>query len=126
LIYDERTVILLNRSQAPIDLTNMSFLQTTATGNRLQLFTSVWGDGTADLFALPPGDCFQVWRNDQITLPVPDVCDTRHAWIAVSSSRWFWLSDVPVATFDVLRGSRVLAECSVAAGQCLVTLDEEN
>jgi serine/threonine protein kinase len=125
LIYDDRTLVVLNQSDEPIDLTNMSFLQTTATGSRLQLFTSVWGDGTAQLYALPPGDCFQVWRNDQTTLPVPEECDTRHAWIAVSSQRWFWLSDIEQATFNVLRGSDVLAECRVTAGECLVNVAED-
>lgn len=125
LIYDERTLIVLNQSESPIDLTNMSFLQTTGTGTRLQLFTTVWADGTAELYALPPGDCFQVWRNDQTTLPVPDVCDTRHAWIAVSTTRWFWISDVETATFEVLHGSTALAECRISTSECLVKLEED-
>lgn len=122
LIYDGESLVAFNRSNDDINLMNLLFVQTTGSGRQLEFRANSWSDGTAPLYALPPGDCFQVWRNDLAQLPKPDFCDTRHAWSVVSSLRWFWISDVAQATFDVRRGETVLAECSISAGECLVDL----
>ncbi len=121
LVYDSESLVLLNQSKAPVDLSGISFVQPVADGPDLDFPARQWSGGSAPISALPPGDCFQVWTTQIVQLEVPGICGLRHKWEQASFPHWFWISDTPDATFELRRGSEVLAECVINAGECLVT-----
>jgi serine/threonine protein kinase len=119
LYYDPQGFTLLNQSGADVDVSNLTFVQQVDANNTLEFESRLWESGTRPTSALPAGDCFQVFPDSSAGVPdKPAVCDTRHAWSRVSPRRLFWISDDPAATFEVRRGTRVLATCDIAAEQC--------
>ena len=124
LVYDDDTLILVNRSDINVDVSGLQFVQTTASGSQLSFRSDQWENGTRPVWSLTPGDCFQIWQLELPEQPVPDFCGFRHAWRSVASPRWFWLSSDPSATFEVRRGTTVLATCPVNEGECEVDLTE--
>lgn len=125
LVYDDRSLMLLNRSDEPVDVSDLIFVQITAQGRELNFRSNSW-DGSAPPSALPPGDCFEIWSSASTNLSPPDSCSTRHAYFQANSvQRLFWISDVSTATFEVRRGSQVLAKCEISAGECLVDVRVE-
>lgn len=120
LRYDEDSMTLFNRSDQRVDVNGLTFVQTEPDGDELIFETRRWNSGSRPTSDLPPGDCFQVFKDTGDIAEPPDYCGARHAWSRVSFIRWFWLSDDPDATFEVRRGDRVLAVCSIAAGECAV------
>lgn len=124
LIYDDDTLTLVNRSDITVNVSGLQFVQTTASGAQLSFRSDQWENGTRPVWSLTPGDCFEIWQLELPEQPVPSFCGFRHAWRAVASPRWFWLSDDPAATFEVQRGITVLATCPVNEGECVVDLTE--
>ena len=128
LVYDPRTLVLLNRSEETIDVSGLYFIQQKADGTQADFRSSRWINNEQPPNALPAHDCFQIWTAEFRLLGTPRYCETRHFWLQVSFPRWFWISDVPEATFEVRRGTEVLAVCEISAGECEVDLqldDEE-
>ncbi|MBC7814850.1 MAG: serine/threonine protein kinase [Burkholderiales bacterium] len=128
LVYDPRTLVLLNRSDETIDVSGLYFIQQKADGTQADFRSNRWINNEQPPTALPAHDCFQIWTAEFRLLGTPNYCDTRHFWLQVSFPRWFWISDVDEATFEVRRGTDVLAVCEVRAGECEVDLqldDEE-
>jgi hypothetical protein len=124
LIYDEQSLVLFNRSNRSVDVSGLTFVQTTDSGRELSFGTERWDGGSRPTWALPSGDCFQVWADTvTATLPKPTYCDTRHSWQSVGAIRWFWISDDPDATFEVRRDDEVLAVCEISAGECGLDID---
>lgn len=117
LRYDETSLVLLNRSSQPVDVSGLTFVQIRPNGSTLEFETARWSGGNRPTTALPAGECFQVQRNDIAQLDKPDFCDLQ-SWSRVSFPRWFWRSDDTAATFEVRRGDTVLATCAVSAGEC--------
>jgi hypothetical protein len=93
-------------------------VQTTADGDDLIFESRLWAGGSRPTSDLPGGNCFEVLKDTEVGTvgPPPDYCGKRHAWARVSPLRWFWLSDIPDATFEVRRGDAVLATCLVSTG----------
>jgi serine/threonine protein kinase len=119
LTWDAESLVLLNRSSRAVDVSGLTFIQITPGGRQLSFESQRWEGGGSPTGSLPAGDCFQVWRDSvSSTLPVPEGCDSRRAWQAVGSQRWFWVSSAADAAFEVRRGSRVLAECAISVGEC--------
>jgi serine/threonine protein kinase len=126
LIYDNRSLVLLNRSNESVDVSDLVFEQVTAQGRKLTFNSNSW-DGSAPPSALPAGDCYEIWTSDSTTMPKPEGCGTRHAFFQTTSTqRLFWISSVPTATFEVRRGNQVLAECSISAGECFLDIKAES
>jgi len=126
LVYDSHSLMLLNRSDESVDVSNLTFVQITAEGRELNFRSNSW-DGSAPTNALPPGDCFEIWSGDSTDLPKPEGCGTRHAYFqANSAQRLFWISDIATAVFVVRRGDQILAECSIRAGECLLDVGGES
>jgi serine/threonine protein kinase len=125
LVYDDDTLVLVNRSDINVDVSGLQFVQTTSGGVQLSFRSDQWENGTRPVWSLTPGDCFQIWQLELPEQPVPDFCGFRHAWRSVASPRWFWMSDDSSATFEVRRGATVLATCPVNEGECVVNLGEE-
>ena len=123
LLYDAQGLTLFNAAAEPVDVSDLTFVQRRTDGSALLFRASMWSSGSAPPDALPPGGCFQVWRDDQPgALALPAVCLSRYAWSRVAFPRWFWLGDAPGAVFTVERDSQVLAECPIAAGACAFPL----
>jgi serine/threonine protein kinase len=122
LIYDDASLVLMNRSGNRLDVSNLQFIQTPGTGNPLTFGSNQWQDAQR----LPNNSCLQVWRNDGGNLDVPTYCEDRRSWRAVSFVRWFWVSSADGATFEVRRGSEVLATCEISAGECVVELGADS
>jgi hypothetical protein len=118
LRYDGDSLMLLNRSGGTVDVSGLIFVQTRADGSRLTFDSRRWEGGSRPTYALPSGDCFQVFRSDIGQIGKPDECNIRHSWESVTFPRWFWVSSQPEAVFEVRRGDDVLAVCSIAAGEC--------
>jgi serine/threonine protein kinase len=127
LTWDADSLMLLNRATAPVDISGLTFVQVTSVGRQLSFESNRWDGGSRSIYALPSGDCFQVWR-DSITsvLPIPDDCDARGSWQSAGSTRWFWMSDDDDETFEVRRGSDVLAVCPISAGECAFDPGDES
>jgi hypothetical protein len=124
LVYNDDTLTLVNRSDINVDVSGLQLVQITTTGSQLSFRTDQWENGTRPVWSLTPGDCFQLWPIELPEQPVPDFCGFRHAWRSVASPRWFWLSSNSAATFEVRRGTTVLATCPVNDGECVVDLSD--
>lgn len=121
LIYDGDTLVLRNPTADTVNISGLLFIQRSPGGDRA-FFADLWAGGSRPVWALPSGDCFQVWRIELPERDLPAGCEVRHAWRSIASQRWFWLSDDPSATFEVRRGDEVLATCRVNIGTCIVPL----
>lgn len=123
LRYDDESLVLLNRSDSRVDVSNLEFVQVKADGSTLVFDSQRWEGGTQPTYDLRAGNCFQVQRNDISHLVAPDDCD-RQSWARVSFPRWFWTSDDPQAVFEVRRGDELLATCQISAGECALNLED--
>jgi serine/threonine protein kinase len=123
LVYDDTQLVLINLTNRPINVANLSFVQRGPVESRFD--TSLWwqADVTIKPDSLPARLCFQVSRNDRI-LPEPLNGCRRATWARVSEGRRFWIASVPaVTTFDVLSGDKVLATCTISTGHCEFELE---
>ena len=107
LIYDQRTLILLNASGQTVDISNLVF----ESGNA-SFRSNRWANGTRPVTALPSGDCFQIWLSDAGTLPQPDYCAARHRWLAVTSENAFWNGSMGEAVFFIQRNDDLIGTCA--------------
>lgn len=121
LVYDGDTLVLSNPTDDTVNISGLLFIQRRLSGDRAFL-SDLWSGGSRPVWSLPSGDCFQVWRVEVPERDVPAGCQVRHAWRSIASQRWFWLSEDPTATFDVMRGETTLATCRVNIGTCAVPL----
>ena len=120
LIYDAKSLVLINRSDEPVDVSSITFVQSVDDGQDLEFSTLRWAGGAVPTSALPSGDCFQVLTTNVVVGDTPPTCNVRHKWDQASVTHWFWISDNPDATFEVRRGDEVLAECRIGDGECRV------
>jgi hypothetical protein len=119
LHYDSNSLSLVNESTRRVDVSALSFVQTTADGRTLRFESNTWEqDANKSLYGLTPGDCFQVFRDDYPVTTKPDYCESRQGWRRVAVTRYFWISNDPQATFEVRWGSKVQVVCKIADGIC--------
>ncbi len=122
LLYDGDAFLLVNQADHTLDIAGLVFRR-----EGTDFSASQWSGGTAPPSALPARQCFHLWRNNlNVTANTMsfnrDACDVRAAWRATSQPHWFWISDSPDATFDVILSGTVLRTCEIVAGRCEVTL----
>ncbi|MBE2184937.1 MAG: serine/threonine protein kinase [Anaerolineae bacterium] len=118
LIYDDRSIVLLNQSDTMVNAGGLTFVQP---GQNLSYGSNEWANGSEVIFSLPTGDCIQLWQINQPVLPEPSECSSRYAWRAVASRYWFWISPQENAVFEVWRDAALLATCVISAGACSFT-----
>ena len=123
LIYDTGTLILLNRSETSVDIRNLVFSRTLPNGSEYSFNSNQWADDNVVLRAIPPGSCVQVWTVNFSELPPPDYCENRLAWRLVGTLRQFWIAPQNDARFEVRRDGRVLVNCPVNAGECVIPVN---
>lgn len=115
LIYDGRTLVLFNRdAENFVNIQGLTFVQEREDDSSLIFQSSEWRTG--ELFALRSNRCYQVWSVNYRRLPADeppaDICSVREGFN--QTSRAFWVSDDPAATFEIRRSGAVLATCPVA------------
>jgi hypothetical protein len=113
LRYNRRSLMVYNRlpGDVSIDVSGLTFVQSSAEGDAVQFAASEWATG--DVTALRSGDCYQVLMNYYTELPSTtfptDVCVWRQGYR--STMRDFWTSADPEATFDVQLNGVTVATC---------------
>ncbi len=122
LRYDDQVLTLFNRGKTSVNVTNLTFTLSSSGSNTPTFTSQEWAAiSNRPISSLQPGECLQVIRNDRFLSASgtkPDYCDFVQAWRQINVRRVFWTSTTADATFDVKRGSGVLATCSVSAGEC--------
>lgn len=110
LRYDGRSVVIYNRNNAgDIELFRLVFEQ--QDGDDLMVFEG--GDFLRGEIVLPQRSCAQLWVNRFTELPADEfpaeICQSRRAFL--QTTRTFWISETPGATFRVIRNGRTLGVC---------------
>jgi hypothetical protein len=111
LYYDHRTLVLTNRSEEAIDITDLYFVRSDAAGTTYEFESNNWANDNV-LANFRAQSCLQVWTNAFVQLDEDEsVCPRRQGWRQLTNARLFWISSESGAIFEVWRGSRVLATC---------------
>jgi serine/threonine protein kinase len=128
LRYDGRSLILFNRSQRLIDISDLDFVAETKEGQRQALFNSTNWDN-AQIYVLRNANCFQLWRMDFTFLEADefpaDVCDFRQGYQQIDVP--FWVGDAGTA-FTVERDGVEYGLCPAVSpedrddNRCVITL----
>lgn len=110
LRYDGRSVVIYNRNNAgDIELFRLVFEQ--QDGDDLMVFEGE--DFLRGEIVLPQRSCAQLWVNRFTELPADEfpaeICQSRRAFL--QTTRTFWISETPGATFRVIRNGRTLGVC---------------
>jgi len=116
LIYDSRSLAILNTSGHVIDLTRLELVQG---DNRLPLtaWQTIWL--AAPLNTFPANDCLQVWAWTEASDPAqPGECRYQRGAINIAPEKRFWLT----GSFEVQQEDLVLATCEATAGRCTISL----
>ncbi len=123
--------VLINKGTKRLDISPLVFEQQRADGTTLRYEARWWArsDISADPTAMPGRSCFQLvttngtnWR-----LGTADCPYFLGYYRTAISSRYFWLSDDPTATFTVtVPGmSQPLATCPVGTNECVFLYDPD-
>ena len=116
IIYDSRSLAVLNTSSATRDLSRLEFVAGTTTFSVTRWQTQFLA---APLDAFPADDCLQTWSwNEQEDVPKPSDCDNQRGVTLVAPEGRFWLTNDFVVRWDGI----VVANCPVGAGTCPVDL----
>lgn len=107
LRYDGTSLVLMNRSgERSLNINNLVFASADTTFEVFDL-------PNFNNSPLPEGFCYQLWTTEFRTLPADafpaDACRSRRGF--AQTTRTFWISEEPNATFEVLRSGRVLGTC---------------
>ncbi len=122
LVFDDDMFLLINESNEVMDVSNITFVQVVEAGDDLTFSSSRWTGGGVSIDALPIGDCFQIYTTNVGVGDTPESCEVRHKWDQASFVRWFWVSEVPGAQFEVRRQDSVIGECQISLGECVVDM----
>jgi len=116
LIYDARSLTIVNSAGSAIDVTGLALEQ----GARRLVaaeWQTPWLSGT--LTALAARDCLQVWSwNEASDPPAPADCRFVRGAITIAPDERPWLG----APFNVSRNGERLAACAPAPGKCSFSL----
>lgn len=116
VLYDARSLALINVSGRALDLTGLEIVGADET-LPVTRWQTPWLSGSLTAFA--SGDCLQVWAwTEADDLPLPTGCRYRRGVINVAPEARFWAE----GDFSLRAGDRVLATCRVGGGTCPATL----
>lgn len=116
LVYDGRSLALINVSGGPLDLTAL-IIAGANDSLPLTRWQTPWLSGS--LTAFGSGDCLQVWAwTEAGDLPLPAGCRYRRGVINVAPEARFWAED----DFTLQAGQTMLATCPAGGGKCAVSL----
>ncbi len=114
LIYDDGVFTLVPSSELT-DLVGVSFRR-----GGVVFDTQRWEEVVIDINigAVPANNCLQIWQQDAGEFEAPSQCEFVRAIVFRLPSEIFWTS----GEFEVLKEGDVVATCQADAGQCEVTL----
>jgi uncharacterized protein YkwD len=118
LLYHSRSMVLVNLSRNPLDISDLVLTDGT---NRLPV--TAWNTPylSGSLEALPAGDCVQGWSFSEASmLNQPSNCRYRRSVINLSGNQLFWTR----ADFQLLNGMNIVGQCTAAAARCEVILPQ--
>jgi serine/threonine protein kinase len=124
LIYDKDQFLLINTSDATLDVSQLVFEQELPDGSIRAFEANEWD--RSDI-RVPPTEmtargCYQlVTAEGTQTVPDDTLCAHFLGWFSTGiERRYFWIADTPGASFIVrlAGGTAPLATCSVDAGEC--------
>ncbi len=129
MVFEQTGVTLTNISQAPLNLSGLSFRRLADSGDVSAEFQAAQWDRLPDpgKGVLPPGACYQLLASDSGSLalatgtpqPRPQDCQHLVGWLAVEQPGWeFWLPQSGETDFQAIQDGKVIATCSLQAGQC--------
>jgi len=121
LSYDQNILTLLNTSPVTINLFGLSFVQRVGE-SEITFLAQSWTNAEWTNPRLLSSDCLQLWTSNVNGVQSPRECVSRQGWRQPSITRWFWVSGVSDAVFEVRRNNQVLQVCQISAGQCRVNL----
>lgn len=119
LVYDAETVSIVNTTDAPIDISGISFRQ-----GFVNVPTSAWTEDFPfiDLSVFPGARCLQAWSvSNGGNIITPDSCANPVSFVAVDDGALIWAN----GTFEVLNNGEVIATCNAGDGQCVVNIASE-
>ncbi|MBC8098108.1 MAG: protein kinase [Armatimonadetes bacterium] len=116
LRYNGQSLIFYNRDATQrIDISDLDLVGIVSNGGGgdITYNTDRLGAGNRDLYALRPGDCFQVWSLQVASLDADEfpaeICAFRQGFRQISAT--FWVQTAAGGQFEVRRTGRVLAVC---------------
>ncbi|MCZ7539429.1 MAG: CAP domain-containing protein [Anaerolineae bacterium] len=116
LVYDGRSLSLVNVSGKPLDLTPL-VIAGEAQSLALTRWQTPWLSGS--LAAFPSGDCVQAWAWTEASEPAqPGVCRFRRSVINLAPEARFWTT----GAFALRLGDAVLTTCPGGMGTCAADL----
>ena len=129
VVIDETGMTLTNISQAPLNLSGLTFRRLSNSDMVVAEFqTAQWNRlPEPGKEVLPAGACYQLLLPDSSSLtlmsgtpqPRPPACQDLIGWLAVDQPAWeFWLPQSGEGTFQVLQDDKVIKTCPIQAGQC--------
>jgi serine/threonine protein kinase len=129
VVIDESGVTLTNISQAPLDLSSLSFRRVSNSDLVDAEFQAAQWDRLPEpgKEVLPAGACYQLLLPDSgpLTLitgtpqPRPPDCQDLVGWLAADQPGWeFWLPQIGETTFQVIQDDKLIKTCPTQAGQC--------
>lgn len=116
VIYDSRSLTLVNVSEKALDFSRLALAQ-----GSLRLAVTSWQGQwlTVPLTAFPAQDCLQVWSwAESVALNPPSKCRIQRSVITLAADRLFWTK----GSFEVHQGDTLLATCPAGSGECAVDL----
>jgi uncharacterized protein YkwD len=116
IVYDNRSLALVNVSDRPLDLTGLVLVQGSS-----RLPASNWQTQwmTVSMSAFPARDCVQVWSwSEPAALNPPSICRIQRSVINLAADRLFWTK----GPFDVYQGAMLITTCPAGGGTCAVGL----
>lgn len=117
LLYDARSLTLLNTSQAPVNIRDLVIQTSSGTTFRVTSWETQWLSGS--LTALAASDCLQAWSwQETTTLTPPSRCRQRRSVLTLAPTALFWKT----GDFEVRLRDQLLALCSASASQCEFTV----
>jgi serine/threonine protein kinase len=130
LAYSDEFILITNISENPIDISPLRF-ERVEEGQVIEVELNsnrIFGSND-QIFALPPGDCFQLVVTPDVandTTLLRDLCDVRHGWAAPGRMGFFWVGDAEsqAESFAIFTSrSRQLTNCTVIYGRQFMTCE---
>jgi uncharacterized protein YkwD len=114
LLYDDRSLFLVNTTGGTVNLNGMSIV---GSGRTLTLERWAQFAGNLNLGAYPAGHCLQAEQSGT-NAAAPGLCRSVRSVVEYQPGQVFWAS----GPFTVMRGNQTLATCQPTAGRCEVDL----
>lgn len=123
LVYDAKTVYLINLLDIAQDISELRFTQTPEPDEVVSFAAIEWQSdaysGPGSVYALQPESCFQVGVDTLSASVQAGDCLRLNQWRPRGPESQFWiLNNGNVPTFSVLQGEVEIAVCEINAGVC--------